>query len=138
MIRVPASWIAVVVFVLSACARPAPAPMPPPPTPVAGIYYEEELRPVEQVQVEITGFEETPTANGQLVIVAGTLVNRGAKATTALQVRINALDEHDEVVMSVYAATSSEQVAVNGEATFSATMLNRPEVRRYHVEAIAR
>lgn len=89
--------------------------------------------------IEIIDLHEAVSADTRRVTVTGTLINRGTAVTTTLSVTVHALDEHGHPVLSISAVPSTNHVdAHGGRATFSATLDNRPEVRRYHVEAIAR
>lgn len=130
--------LALVTTLLPACVRP-PAPPPSPPAPAPGIYYEEDLRVPDKPQVEIIDLRETVSEDQQRVSVTGTVINRGTKTTAELSVKVNALDAQDAVVLSVFAVPSTSRLAPGGgTATFTATLDNRAEVRRYHVEAMAK
>lgn len=121
---------------LNGCVPPAPMPPPaPPPTPV---FSEEEIRPPERLDVAITDFNETRSPDSKTVLVSGTLVNRGTRATRDVHVHVEALDKDGAVVASTDPAPSTQLIAPGSTATFSATFENRPEIDRYHAEAISR
>lgn len=136
------AWVAFLAgafVLLPACRKPAPVPLPPAWTPAAGIYYEEELRAVQQVRVAITDLKETVSADERQVIITGTLVNRGSRPTSGVSVKVSGLDLTNRPVISVYGAPATSQIAADGGiTTFTATLDNRPDVIRYHVEAIAK
>jgi hypothetical protein len=141
--RACSAWAAVfcggLAVLTAACKAPVPLPLPPAPTPVSGIYYEEELRAAQQVRVEIGNLQETVSADKRQVTVSGSLVNRGTRPTSAVSIRVSGLDLTNRRVISVYGEPSSNTIAAGGgTATFTATLDNRPEVVRYHVEAIAK
>jgi len=122
---------------ISACAKPPPAPAPvvaaaPPPI------YEEQLQAVGQLDMEILDLNETPTPNRKAVVLSGTLVNRGTRATREVYIRVEALDTNGAVVLSADSQPSTATIGPGGRGTFAVTMENRPNVDRYHVEAIAK
>jgi hypothetical protein len=118
------------------CVPPAPpAPPAPPPTPALS---EEQLTPPERLDVAIIDFKETPSADRQTVDVSGTLVNRGTRTTSEVHVHVEALDQDGAVVASTNPAPSTQLIAPGSTATFSAVFDSRPEIDRYHAEAISR
>lgn len=124
-------------FLLGACAKPPP-PVPVPPPQASSWIHEDDLSPAKRPRIEILDLQENVSPDASTVTVTGTLINRGEAPTTRLSVQVNALDETGRVVLSAHATPGSERVDVNGAATFSTTLVNRPDVRHYHVEAIAR
>jgi hypothetical protein len=133
--------IALLLAAAAVACRPREMPPPPPPaapTPISGIYYEEDLRPVEQPQIEIVDLQETPSTDGKRVTVTGTLINRGTKATSELSVVVDAFDADGNLLESAGALPSTERVAPTGTAIFTATFNDARGIARYHVEAIAR
>lgn len=129
LMLVAASWA-------TACVPPAPvAPPAPPPTPA---FSEEQLKPPERLDVAIIDFKETPSAERGTVLVTGTLVNRGTRTTSDVRVHVEALDKTGAVVASVSPVPSTQLIAPGSTASFSATFENRPEIDRYHAEAISR
>jgi hypothetical protein len=130
--------LSLLALLLADCARPQPVRLPPPPTPEPGIYYEEELRPAQPLRIEILDLQQQPGVEPGTVLLVGTLINRGERASTDLSVKIDALDEADQTVFTAPAAPSRQRVEPDTTATFRAIVEDRPEVRRYHVEAIAR
>lgn len=125
-------------LLLAACAVRQPEPLPAP-REHAGIYYEENLPAAKSTQIQITGLQQTPTDDGKHVVLTGTLVNQGTKATSQLSIRVSGLDEQNHEVQSIYAVPRSEHLAAGGGmTTFTTTVDNLPEVKSYHVEAIAK
>jgi hypothetical protein len=122
---------------LVSCTPPVPVRLgvPPPPAPVL---QEENVPPVERPEIEILDLQQTPTPDRKRVTLTGTLRNQGNAETHQLMIRIEAQDKERAVVLSADAQPSSDEVPPGGTATFTATVDNRPEVVRYHVEAIAR
>ena len=122
--------------VVSACVPPAHIPPPaPPPTPALS---EEEIAPVERLDVAIIDFHETRSPDRTTVTVTGTLVNRGTRATRVVQIRVEALDKDGAVVVSADPAPSTQSIAPGTTATFAAVFENRPDIDRYHAEAMSR
>jgi hypothetical protein len=122
----------------AACAPPpAPPPQPPPPAPPPPIY-EEELKPVETLKLDILDLNEIPSADRRAVTVTGTLVNRGTRTSREVYVHIEALDKDGAVVVSADPDPSTQTLAPDSTATFSVTFENRAAIDRYHVEAIGR
>ena len=123
-------------IVASACVPPAPMPpTAPPPTPVLT---EEQIAPVERLDVAIIDFHETQSPDRRTVMVTGTLVNRGTRATRVVHVRVEALDKDGAVVVSADPTPSTQNIAPGATATFAAVFENRPEIDRYHAEAMSR
>lgn len=121
---------------MAACVPPAPvAPQAPPPTPILS---EEIIAPPERLDTAIIDFHETRNPNGQTVTVSGTLVNRGTRTTSAVQVHVEALNKDGAVVASTNPVPSTQLIAPGSTATFSATFESRPAIDRYHAEAISR
>src|SRR5262252_5115328 len=89
-------------------------PEPPPPPPVApamaapGIYYEENLQPEPTVRLEIIGLDDARDAVSKRVTVTGTLVNRGNRPTSQVSVKVTALDENGDMVLSIAALPSTD------------------------------
>ncbi len=121
---------------LSGCVPPAPV-TPPAPLPTPGLS-EEEIKPPERLDVAIIDFTEAPSADRATVQVSGTLVNRGTRATREVHVHVEALDKSGAVVVSTNPVPSTQLIAPGATATFSATFENRPDIDRYHAEAISR
>jgi len=120
----------------SACVPPATMPPPaPPPTPVLT---EEQIAPVERLDVAIIDFHETPSPDRKTVMVTGTLVNRGTRATRVVHVHVEALDKDGAVVVSADPDPSTQSIAPGTTATFVAVFENHPEIDRYHAEAMSR
>ena len=128
-------WVALTALT-GACVPPAQIPPPaPPPTPALS---EEEIAPVERLDVAIIDFHEAPSPDRKTVMVAGTLVNRGTRATRVVHVRVEALDKDGGVVVSADPAPSTQSIAPGTTAMFAAVFENRPEIDRYHAEAMSR
>lgn len=128
-------WIVVASFLIS-CVPPAPVTPPAaPPTPALS---EETIAPPERLDVAIIDFHEAPSADHKAVTVTGTLVNRGTRTTSSVHVHVEALDKGGAVVASVNPVPSTQLIAPGSTASFSATFENRPEIDRYHAEAISR
>lgn len=109
-----------------------------PPPQASSWIHEDDLSPARRPLIEIVDLEEDVSPDASTVTVTGTLVNRGAAPTSMLSVQVNALDDAGRVVATAPATPASERVAANGSATFRATLANRPDIRHYKVEAIAR
>lgn len=134
-------WVALAPLLLTAaCLRePRREPLPPPPPVPTGIYYEEALPAPRFTKIEIIDISETPSADGARITVAGTLINRGTTATTEVSITVTALDRDDRPVLRLSAVPETNRIAADGGTTrFAAVLDNRPEVTRYHVEAVAR
>lgn len=126
----------VVAASLISCVPPAPlTPAAAPPTPALS---EEAIAPAERLDVAIIDFHETPSADRKTVTVTGTLVNRGTRATRQVHVHVEALDKGGAVVVSADPVPSTQLIAPGSTSTFSVTFENRPEIDRYHAEAISR
>ena len=129
------SWF-VVASSLTSCVPPAPVTPPaPPPTPALS---EEPLAPPERLDVAIIDFHETPGPDRKTVTVTGTLVNRGTRATRQVRVHVEALDKGGAVVVSADPVPSTQLIAPGSTSTFAVTFENRPDIDRYHAEAISR
>ena len=99
----------------------------------------EELRELPTPQMDIIDLQELVTADKTQVILTGTIINRGDGATSRLNVLVHALDAQGRDVITMGAVPSTNTIpGKGGMATFTATLENRPEVTRYHVEAVAR
>jgi len=129
-------WLVGACLVTGACRvkPPVPTQVAPPPTPAL---QEEDIRPLEQPQLEIVDLRETPSVDKKRVTLTGTLRNHGTGATHSLLVRVEARDENDDVLLSAEATPSTEEVAPGDTVTFTVTIENRPDVSRYHVETLA-
>ena len=99
---------------------------------------EEQIAPDERLDVAIIDFHETPSPDRKTVMVTGTLVNRGTRATRVVHVHVEALDKDGAVVVSADPAPSTQSIAPGTTATFAAVFEDRPEIDRYHAEAISR
>ena len=112
-------------------------PPPPLPTPVAGIVAE-DLPPPRWLELEIVDLRETASADKSRVVVSGTLVNRGNRATKRINIRVDGLDAGGRTIISVNGVPASDRIAADGGSTqFSAELSSDPAVDRYHVEAVA-
>lgn len=121
---------------VTSCVPPAPVtPRAAPPTPA---FSEEPLPPSERLDVAIVDFHESPSPDRKTVMVTGTLVNRGTRTTSSVHVHVEALDRNGAVVASVNPVPSTQLIAPASTASFTATFENRPEIDRYHAEAISR
>jgi hypothetical protein len=128
-------WVALT-FVASACVPPVQIPPPvPPPTPALT---EEEIAPIERLDVAIIDFYETRSPDRKTVTVTGTLINRGTRATRVVHVRVEALSTDGAVVASTDPAPSTQSIVPGATATFSSVFENRPDIDRYHAEAMSR
>lgn len=97
----------------------------------------QETHAADRPRIEIVDLEETPSANKKRVTLTGTLVNRGARGTSAVSVKVNALADDGKVLISVPAVPDTNTIPPNGGTTsFSATLDDQPAVKRYHVEAL--
>ncbi len=132
-----------VLALASGCIREPVRPLPPP-TPVAvlptpGIYYEENLQPAPAVRLEIIDLSDAQDPASKRITVTGTLINRGDRPTTQVSVRVSALDEHGDTVISVAAVPSTDRIGANGgTARFTAEFSGNAAIRSYDVEAVAR
>ena len=115
-----------------------PARIPPPPPPPTPVFSEEEIKPPETLDVAIIEFAEKPNPDRTAVVVSGTLVNRGTRPTRDVHVHVEALDKNGAVVASTDPVPSTQLIAPGATATFSATFEKRPEIDRYHAEALSR
>lgn len=122
--------------VIGACTpiEPAPPPERRPPR----IDSEQDLPPVERPRVEIIDLQETPEPESGRVRINGTLINFGKAATVQVSVKVRAVDGAGQVVNMIYGVPSTQTIFPGGSATFTAWLDDRPEVRRYHVEAVVR
>jgi hypothetical protein len=124
--------------VATACVTPAPLPTaastPAPPPPIQ----EEAITPAGTVRLDIIDFAGTPSADHKTVVVGGTLVNNGTRATREISVRVDALDRGGAAIMSADAKPSTQVIAPGATATFSVRFEKRPGIDSYHAEAIAR
>jgi hypothetical protein len=121
---------------VTACVPPAPLPPPAaPPTPALS---EEPLAPPERLDVAIIDFHEAPSPDHKTVTVTGTLVNRGTRTTNSVHVHVEALDKSGAAVASVNPVPSTQLIAPGSTASFSVTFENRPDIDRYHAEAVSR
>ena len=122
----------------SCVPRQPPEPPAPPPLPPPKVLYEEVIAPVERPALSITDIVETPSPDRRSVTVSGTLINRGTGATHDVSVQVEALNADGAVVLSTAATPTTQHIAPGTTAEFSATFDTRPDVDRYHVEAISR
>lgn len=116
----------------------SPAPVTPPPPPPARAFAEEEIKPEERLDVEIIDLHETPSPDRKTVMVTGTLLNRGTRATREIHLHVEALDKDGAVVVSANPSPSTQRIAPTSTGTFTVMFENRPDIDRYHVEAISR
>src|SRR5579862_6571666 len=122
---------------LIACTPPTP-PAAPARAEAALPISEEDIKPVPTPTLVITDFVETPSADKKTVTVSGQLVNRGTGATREVYVHVEALSHDGAVLVSADSVPSTETIAPGAVGGFSVTMENRPDIDRYHVEAISR
>ena len=132
-----AALIVTVVWATACTPPPALPRQPPPPVPPPPIY-EEEIKPVETLKLDILDLNELPSADHKIVTVTGTLINHGTRTTREVYVHVEALDKNGAVVLSAEPDPSTQTIAPDSTATFSATFENRADTDRYHVEAIGR
>ncbi len=133
-----AGWVrGMAVAIIAASCVPAAPPTPPaaPPPPV---FSEEVIKPPERLDVAIIDFHETPGPDRKTVTVTGTLVNRGTRSTRQVRVHVEALDKAGAVVVSADPIPSTQLIAPGSTSTFAVTFESRPEIDRYHAEAISR
>ncbi len=130
-----AGWFVALAALIS-CVPPAPLAPPPPPTPRP--ISEEAIQPVETLETAIIDLNESRSPDGKTVTVTGTLVNRGTRATREVHVHVEALDKDGAVIVSADPAPSTNRIAPDSTATFSVTFESRPDIDRYHAEAISR
>lgn len=125
-----------IAIAVASCVPPAPVTRPAaPPTPALS---EEAIAPPERLDVAIIDFRETPGPDRKTVTVTGTLVNRGTRATRQVRVHVEALDKAGAVVVSADPLPSTQLIAPGSTSTFAVTFESRPEIDRYHAEAISR
>jgi hypothetical protein len=136
MFRHPHVWLFAIALVTS-CAPPAPPETLRPPAPPA-VIYEEEVKPVELLKLDIIDLNDTPSPDRKTVTVTGTVINHGARTTREVYVHVEALDKDGAVVVSAAPNPSTQAIASESTATFSATFENQPSIDRYHVEALGR
>lgn len=126
---------------LPACIREPERPPPPPPPPpaAAAAIQEENLQPDPIIRLEIIDLHDTRDEKTNRVTVTGTLINRGTKPTSQVNVKLTALDEQGLMIVSVAAVPSTDRIAADGgTAKFSAEIDYIPAIRTFHVEALAR
>lgn len=124
-------------LIVAAC-RPAAGPTRLPPPEAHSWIHEDDTSPAPRPRIEVLGLQEEESSDGAAVTLTGTLVNRGEGPTAELTVTVNGLDESGGVITTARAMPASERVAPGSTVSFTATMVNRPDIRNYHVEAIAR
>ena len=129
---------AIAACLLFAACRPASPPTRLPPPEAHSWIHEDDTSPLPRPRIEVVGLQQEESADGAVVTLTGTLVNRGEGPTAELTVTVNGLDEAGGVITSARAMPASERVAPGSTVNFTATMVNRPDIRNYHVEAIAR
>jgi hypothetical protein len=133
------AWRSLLLLISLAGVSCTPRPAPPPPPPPAATSYSEEALPApENARVEIIDLQEIPEPETQRVRIAGTLINYGKRSTNQVSVKVRAVDEHNNVVASIYGVPSTQQIPAGGSATFAAWFDDMPQVRRYHVEALVK
>lgn len=120
---------------LAGCVPPEPPEVPRPEPPRL---LEEDIKPVETIELQIIDLNETPNPTDKTVTVSGRVLNRGTRATHEVSVHVEALDKDGAVVLSADPEPSTRIIAPGSTATFSTAFDNRPETDRYHVEAIGR
>lgn len=125
------------VALLASCAPPVAPPLPPPMVPTPAVS-EEEIRPVVRPNLAITDLSEIRSADGKSVTVTGTLVNRGTGPSHQVYVRVEALNRDGAVIVSADSEPTSEVIEPGSTARFSVMLENRPDIDRYHVEALSR
>jgi hypothetical protein len=121
-----------------ACAPPPTLPPPPPPVVATPPLSEEEIKPLERPNIAITDLDETASPDGKTVTVSGMLVNRGRGATREVYVHVEALNRDGAVVQFADSEPSTELIQSGSTAAFSVKLENRPDIDRYHVEAVSR
>ena len=122
---------------IAGCAKAPPRAEIPPPEATSWIR-EDDISPPKRPHIEIMNLEENVSPDAGTVTVTGTLINRGEAPTATLDLQVNGLNDAGATVTTSRAQPASERVPVNGVTTFSAVLVNRPDVRHYHVEAVAR
>ncbi len=127
---------AIVGLMASGCVPPVPPEAPLPAAPPA--LYEEEIKPVEKLDVAIIDLTETPSADRRTITVSGRLVNRGTRVTREVRVHVEVLDKDGAVIIRAEPSPSTETIAPGSTATFSVSFESQPDIDRYHVEAISR
>jgi hypothetical protein len=126
---------------LAACSRHAVRPPAAATTAPAAplVFHEEDVAPHGAVRIEILDLHEAPASQPGRVRVVGTIINRGARTTHELHVKLTVYDAKGKVLNAVDAVPSSEVIAGDGGvATFAATIEDRSEIKDYEVEALAR
>jgi hypothetical protein len=136
--RLPGS--ALVLFAVLHVVACSPLPPVEPIEPRGGgqIDYEESLPSPEQARIEIIDLQEIPEPEVRRVRIAGTLVNQGNSATTQISIKVRAVDEAGKVIAQIYGVPTTQNIPPGGSTSFTAWFDDSPQIRRYHVEAIAR
>jgi len=117
--------------------RPPPAPLPA--KAAAATIESENLQPEPTIQLEIIDLQNAVDSHAKRIFLSGTLVNHGTRPTSQVTVRIDALDENGDAVVTTAAMPSTDHIpADGGMAKFTAEIDTNPAIRSYHVEAVAR
>lgn len=135
--RLQRSGLTTLAFVTTAACSPLP-PVEPIEPRRGQIDYEQELPSPEQARIEIIDLQEIPEPEVKRVRIAGTLVNQGTVPTTQISIKVRAVDANGNVAASIYGVPTTQNIQPGGSTTFTAWFEDMPEVRRYHVEAVAR
>src|SRR5262249_40954985 len=128
-----ASVALVVAAMLAACARPAapPAPLAPVPPPLS----EEPLPPSGTATFEIGPIKQTPSPDGRVLFVEGSVRNTGSRPSTDLKVWVSGLDADGTSVVRTEALPTPQAVPPGTEATFVVKLPNDPAIRTVDVQA---
>ena len=127
--------VVIVALWIAGCVPPQPPEVPRPEPPR---FLEEDIKPVETIELKIIDLNETPNPADKTVTVTGRLLNRGTRTPHEVSVHVEALDKDGAVVLSTNPEPSTQMIAPASTATFTAAFENRPDIDRYHVEAIGR
>lgn len=127
--------VALLSLLAAACGGSQQPPLPFP-EPTRPPLVEEELKPDGRADVTILDLNEEPAADKKKVVVSGTLLNRGTRATRRIIVHVQALDANGKVLGETQAFATPEAIETGNSGRFRVEMDSLADVQDYHVEVL--
>jgi len=119
-----------------ACARPAAPPTPLAPAPPR--LSEEPLPPSGTAEWAIGPIKQTPSPDGRVLFVEGSVRNTGSRPSRDLKVWVSGLDAAGTSVVRTEVLPTPQAVLPGTEATFVVKLPNDPAIRTVDVQAVGR
>lgn len=123
---------------VSGCVPRQPPEPEAAPLPTPKVLVEEDIVVDQRADLSILDIDEQREAQGDRVIVTGTVVNRGPGKARNLTVTVSALDESGSELLTLPAEVGSSVLEPNSSTKFSVRLHLPPGTVRYHVVAQSR